>query len=293
MIEKRCSHTHFRQARFLRLAFHDCIGGCNGCVDLSVPENLSLCYPMAQLKDACPGLSRADCWALAAVVTVEQLSDVTMELQHVGRQDCVTSSPIGDEPDSESLPSAMFTTDDLLSFFATEFGFDAKETVAIMGAHTLGSLSNNSTGFDGAWTPNSRVMDNEYYQFLIGEDGQATAQYDQDNASNQNGYYAWSRRSNGDGFKRPKLMLNADMALVRDLTNYLVDTETGEVSCVLDSTGGAAPICDLATETLPQVVAYSNDNLLWLEDFRDALTKMMTKGYSTTHCIDGSLCILA
>jgi len=29
---------------FVRLAFHDCVGGCNGCIDLAAPANKGNTY---------------------------------------------------------------------------------------------------------------------------------------------------------------------------------------------------------------------------------------------------------
>ena len=35
----------------------------------------------------------------------------------------------------------------VVSYFETEFGFTANETVALMGVHTLGKASRNNSGF--------------------------------------------------------------------------------------------------------------------------------------------------
>ena len=52
-------------AKFVRLGFHDCVGGCDGCIDLSDPDNAGLGIPIdalddvvAQFENEC--LSRAD-----------------------------------------------------------------------------------------------------------------------------------------------------------------------------------------------------------------------------------------
>lgn len=131
------------QNQIVRLAFHDCVGGCDGCVDLDNPENFGLRPPVDALEPIFSRyqefLSRADIWVLAAFVANERAQGdnggnlVTFDMQFYGRQDC--SDPTGG-PD-RSLPSAHFTTDQVLSFFQTNFDFSAQETVAIMGAHTL------------------------------------------------------------------------------------------------------------------------------------------------------------
>ncbi len=57
--------------KFLRLGFHDCIGGCNGCVDLKnidnngLDEPINTIYPIVKkFKDF---YSRADIWVMAAL----------------------------------------------------------------------------------------------------------------------------------------------------------------------------------------------------------------------------------
>ena len=279
------------QPVIMRLVFHDCVGGCDGCIDLSKGEHSGLRFGMTALQNACPGLSRADCWALAAVTTAQELNDagVRFDLKHAGRRDCEGGNDIGDGPDTVDMPSAMLSTGNLLRFFASEFGFNAQETVALMGAHTLGSLANGRSGFDGVWVPQLRVLDNQYYRFLTDGSGGATTDYDQTNAGNTNGLFLWKRRDNIFQGRRPLVMLNVDMALVRDLSDHIVNQRTGEVSCVLD---GQTDVCDVATDTLAHVVAYSNDNQLWLEDFRDVLNKMLANGYDTSRCTSGSLCVL-
>ena len=62
--------------KFLRLAFHDCVGGCDGCVDLTNIDNAGLDIPMDALASIVStwkssDVSRADIWSLAAMVGSE------------------------------------------------------------------------------------------------------------------------------------------------------------------------------------------------------------------------------
>ena len=62
--------------KFLRLAFHDCVGGCDGCVDMTNPDNAGLDVPMDALSGIVStwkssDISRADIWSLAAMVGSE------------------------------------------------------------------------------------------------------------------------------------------------------------------------------------------------------------------------------
>jgi len=65
-------------AKFLRLSFHDAVGGSDGCVDMSSPDNAGLEIPIdalrpivAQYATRTTGLSRADIWALAGLTGAE------------------------------------------------------------------------------------------------------------------------------------------------------------------------------------------------------------------------------
>ena len=56
-----------------------------------------------------------------------------------GRADCVTEDPVPYRTGRpESHPNPEGNGDHTLQFFQSEFGFTGRETVAIMGAHTLG-----------------------------------------------------------------------------------------------------------------------------------------------------------
>jgi hypothetical protein len=59
------------------LGFHDCVGGCNGCINFNNPDNNGLKSAADTLKNIYTvnkfsgyGVSLADFWALAATVGV-------------------------------------------------------------------------------------------------------------------------------------------------------------------------------------------------------------------------------
>lgn len=96
------------------------------------------------------------------------------------------------------LPSPSFTSAAVFAYFANNFGFNERQTVAIMGAHTCGHLVKNvrhllevcsscysiglthsfylpylstqESGIDGphGWTINNVALQNEYYNALMG-----------------------------------------------------------------------------------------------------------------------------
>jgi len=69
----------------------------------------------------------------------------------------------------------------------------------------------------------------------------------------------------------PIIMLNTDIGLVRNLIGEI--DEDGEVNCEFRG-NGACP----AASTLPQMAVYRNNNSIWLDDFKDALEKMLAQG---------------
>ena len=56
------------RAKFVRLGFHDCVGGCDGCIDSGADNNgLDIpIYALQHIVDEANELSRADVWAAGA-----------------------------------------------------------------------------------------------------------------------------------------------------------------------------------------------------------------------------------
>ena len=52
--------------------------------------------------------------------------------------------------DNENLPSPHLSYQDLMDLFATEFGFNADEVVALLGIHTLEGAETFNSGFKGS-----------------------------------------------------------------------------------------------------------------------------------------------
>merc|ERR1712242_210182 len=179
------------------------------------------------------------------------------------------------------LPSPNLGTTDLLHFFSSEFGFSAEETAALMGAHTIGEAIVDNSGFDGSWVSNNEVLDNRYYRGLIGDNGNIDDWIDapgwtQETITNTDPDIPtrtqWRRgRNNPNG----DIMLNTDIALVRDLDGRIDDSD-GSVSCRFRN--GRNP-CPAAQATIAFMAKFKFDNDQWLLAFRDVLTKMIKHGY--------------
>merc|ERR1711970_929941 len=258
----------------VRLSFHDCVGGCDGCLNVNNHDNAGLADLVASLDTLYLAnsydslLSRADFWALAGVYAV----DKTIELNNDdceeddcevpdsglvfqwGRTDCDTA-PFTDV--DVGLPSALLNHSNVMSFFTNEFGSDDNETVALLGAHTLGRASSENSGFSGTWiVGEANFFNNEYYKKLV----DSSLSWRHRDAGSDN----WQWNVQGEVF-----MLNVDVALYKDI---LVDS-VGESSC------GFTTCVNSPTATAVQAFAASND--VWITEFSKVFTKMLAHGNFT------------
>merc|ERR1719322_2000360 len=89
-----------------------------------------------------------------------------------GRKDCISEYPEEyeqyktDRP--EKHPNPEGNGDATLDFFKDEFGFTGRETVAIMGAHTLGRMRAQHSLFKYVWTVRAgNSFNNAYYKNFV------------------------------------------------------------------------------------------------------------------------------
>ena len=148
------------------------------------------------------GKSRADLWAFAGMTAVElgvqfhnsicdednmnnycggnpDNEDCAVELPlptfKFGRKDCIPKCTGFDSfydfctQEEESHPDPQGNGTSVTSFFEEEFGLTAKESVALMGAHTLGHPNEQISAFRHyPWTFGfgKRILNNDYYKML-------------------------------------------------------------------------------------------------------------------------------
>lgn len=326
--------------KFVRLGFHDCVGGCDGCVDMRNADNKGLEVPIAALEaitdrheDLAIGFSRADIWALAALVGADvaqpSFPTVDFSMEFIGRQNC----PNPTRGPHRELPHADITTKDLFHFFNSEFGFSVKETVALFGAHTLGVLARENSGFDGpdGWVVDETLLNNNYYFELVGNpdpDIPFDQQVDlappwfrdfEDNSDlpgipDRNLWIAFPEGRDGQKI----VMLNADVSFDLSILSNVMKIflyqklmrrsfHSIQIALVreltdqnMDKETGEVSCgfigegrCPHASGSLDFVAEYRINNNLWLNDFQDVFKKMLRKGYQVTQDCFNGVCILA
>ena len=295
----------------VRLAFHDCVGQdhCDGCIDHSLPDNGGLqrytddLDPLYNTHKASMGdISRADFYILAAYTALEEATvsqtDKFTGTMKFGRADCPTS-PTEDETNTV-FPKATWDFEQAHTFFQSEFGFvDRQESVAILGAHTLGRTRTDNSGFEGRWVRgsgaggvrNTEILDNQYYLQLRGNWTQKQVA--------ESGMFQWQRPGTDPNVKseagqgsQPNIMLNVDMGILfkmdTDIGNGvtpILNENTGENQCLIVVVSSN---CIVGTECCETSLANtgrannnfrrytkgSSQNTLFIQDFTAAFRKM-------------------
>eukprot|EP00760_Papus_ankaliazontas_P031983 PhM_4_TR555/c0_g1_i1/m.37329/K00428/E1.11.1.5; cytochrome c peroxidase len=117
------------------------------------------------VKKAVPGITYADLWALAAVVAIEEAGGPAIPFRW-GRTDAASSKQTTPEG---RLPDATQGQEHIRDVFG-RMGFNDRETVALIGAHTLGACHADRSGFVGPWTHDPIGFDNGFFSELLDND---------------------------------------------------------------------------------------------------------------------------
>jgi catalase (peroxidase I) len=151
-------------------------------------------------------ISRADFWALAANAAIivatpnNTIPDIPFRW---GRKDAsVCNFDVGRLPDSEKGYNHV------MSWAVDQLGLTVRETVALMGAHSLGRAMPANSGYDGAWDRGDSVFDNQYFNDMINIPWSQNV-----NDFRTLGITRLTHQWNANGF----MFLNTDMALGFDI----------------------------------------------------------------------------
>jgi catalase (peroxidase I) len=126
------------------------------------------------IKKRHPTISYADLWAFASVVAISEMGGPEIPFRY-GRVDAKDGSVCAEA----RLPDAAQTQQHIRDTFTSRFGFDDKEAVALLGAHSVGECHANRSGFVGPWTHDRYGFDNSFYSELLENDWIVDTRYPQ------------------------------------------------------------------------------------------------------------------
>lgn len=119
-----------------------------------------------QVHENFPWMTFADLYTYAGCVAVEAIGGPKIEWKP-GRTDCPDSAKV---PPMGRLPLATLDWKHIQDVFYTRLGFNAQETVALIGGgHGIGGCHARYSGFNGIWTKAPFKWDNDFFKVLLNE----------------------------------------------------------------------------------------------------------------------------
>jgi len=290
VLQKVTSAVAIPEPAMLRLSFHACVGGCDGCVNVNDPNNAVLADLVSDLEEVYQSqgladiISRADLWALLGIWAVEKtiarnnqecndcetVPALQTEFQW-GREDCKTA------PYTDALlnfPSTLWNHSRLMDYFASDFGLTEREVTAMMGSHTIGRAEHFNSN---SYKIKQGYFNNKYYSHL--NDQSLDWKLDIIDCVDLNNINtslceeglekSWKWTVQDTQFN-----LNPDVALVK---SFEIDDE-GQPSCQFHD----CP--DSSSASIVEEFAQSNAK--FIEDFSAAYKKLLSNGYVSLNSLE-------
>jgi len=283
----------------MRLGFHDCVGGCNGCVNFNNPDNnglqstidlfTSLYYKNGYNKI----ISLADFFALATTVSI---SSAVQESNYQRTGTLTSPCPVPCFPtqwgridatdcsnDNNILPSPMMGGDAMFAYFAKEFGFSKTQVVALMGAHGFGSVHPEISGFNGKWVGQQNKGLSEIFYSLMVDPSVTFTNLNVGNVTSPK----WEFKADFSDKVSAGFMFNTDFEIFYNLTL----NSNGQTTCILNHTCGVTNSCTNycpKSSTFATAYTYATDCSAFMTDFKSVITLMLANGYKNLQQVNCS-----
>ena len=293
------AHKNKLRALFLRLGFHGCVGGCNGCINFNNADNNGLQQGVDILNTTYYSngfdkiVSLADFFALATALSIK----TAVEASNTQRSG-TTSSPCpvpcfamqwgrttakDCSKDASQLPSPTMTGDQMFGYFSQAFGFSKTQVVALMGAHSIGSASALNSGYSGKWTgTQNKGLSEVFFYHMIN----SSLSYSNVNVAPGTNPAKWEFKASLADGTNAGFMLNTDFEVFYNLTLDANAKTTCQLNPQCGLTNSCSGYCPTSS-TFQTAYNYSQSCSTFMKDFKSVITLMLANGYSnleTTQC---------
>ncbi len=286
----------------MRVVFHDAgeadvtnpadTMGPDGCLSsdtdhAGLVEATSLVYTTIEplWQKYCNWISRADFWVLFAQMVIkkaEPTNYIGFNFQY-GRKDAASC-----EAGADRMPDASRGMYDINAAFVTRMGLTLDDAAILIGAHTLGHVHPQYSGYgfpdipgnltNNAWDTTPHIFDNEFYRSLL------TVNWY--NMVAPNWHAQWFRHN------EPTIMLNSDIVLAFDANVYngtgILGQICGPFGLTYNSGFGCSPASPLMPPTCNLSCQLANDLCFFLDKFSASFEKMTNIGYGSPGPVYGA-----
>jgi peroxiredoxin len=166
--------------RMVRLAWHDAgsydvesdTGGPHGAIRYPpvslFPEHAGLGESRIlylKMKEKYPSVSYADLFSFGGAVVISNSGGPIIEWRP-GRADTLSGDDLGGMVEEGHLPESNATSTGLTNTFSA-MGLDKIDIVALSGAHCLGRVNAETSGFSGQWSSTPKEFNTAYFSNLM------------------------------------------------------------------------------------------------------------------------------